>query len=223
MTTTPPPRKHQGEENVDSWLMSYADMITLLLGFFIIFVSVSEPKKEKMSAIKDGVQGQFGVVALATPFQGLFRSLQAVIEEKNILNDVSIEKTTRGVALELSTISFFTEKSADFEESMVPVLVEIAAKLKKEDLVHSNITVEGYTNDLLVATEQFPTNWELSAARAARVVRFFIEQGIDPSRLSAVGYGVTRPKVPNLDVNGNAIIVNRKLNERVVIRIEQRS
>ena len=55
----PPPRKQYQEENVDSWLMSYADMITLLLGFFVIFVSVSEPKKEKLNAIKEGVAGQF--------------------------------------------------------------------------------------------------------------------------------------------------------------------
>ncbi len=216
-----PPHKHQAEDNVDSWLMSYADMITLLLGFFIIFVSVSEPKKEKLSAIKDGVTGQFGSVSLTTPFQGLFRSLQAVVEAKNILNDVAIEKTDKSIVLELSTVSFFKEKSADFDETMVPALQELAAKLKEADFLESRIAVEGYTNDLLVSTDQYPTNWEFSAARAAHVVRFFIEQGLAPSRLSAVGYGVTHPKVPNLDVNGNAIIVNRKLNERVVIRVEQ--
>lgn len=216
-----PPKKHMVEENVDSWLMSYADMITLLLGFFVIFVSVSEPKKEKLSAIKDGVQGQFGSVSLATPFQGLFRSLQAIIESKNILNDVSIEKTDKSVVLELSTVSFFQEKSADFDEGMVPVLQDIANRLKSPDLITSSIAVEGYTNDVEVSTEQFPTNWEFSAARASRVVRFFIEQGIAPERLSAAGFGLTHPKVPNLDVNGNAIVVNRKLNERVVIRVTQ--
>lgn len=216
-----PPRRHQEQGDVDSWLMSYADMITLLLGFFIIFVSASEPKKEKLSAIKDGMQGQFGSVSLATPFQGLFRSLQAVIEGKNLLNDVAIEKTAKGVVLELSTISFFEEKSADFDESMVPALQELADKLASPDVFGTMIVVEGYTDDLDVRTDQFPSNWEFSAARAAHVVRFFVERGISPTRLSAVGYGSMRPKVPNLDVNGHAIVVNRKLNERVVIRVEQ--
>lgn len=216
----PPPRKHLEEQNVDSWLMSYADMITLLLGFFIIFVSVSEPKKEKLSAIKDGVQGQFGSVSLATPFQGLFRSLEAVIESKDVLKDVAIEKTDRGVTMELSTISFFRPGSADFDEAMVPVLQEIAKKLEAEDIANSRIVVEGYTDDEKVETEQFPSNWEFSSARASHVVRFFIEQGIAPERLSAAGFGSTRPKVPNLDVNGNPIAVNRKLNERVVIRVD---
>ncbi len=217
----PPPRRQHTEDNVDSWLMSYADMITLLLGFFIIFVSVSEPKKEKLSAIKDGVKGQFGSVSLATPFEGLFRSLVAVVESKNILKDVAIEKTDKGVLLELSTISFFQPHSADFDEAMVPVLQELVAKLKAADVAGTKITVEGYTDDESVETEQFPSNWEFSSARASHIVRFFIEQGLDPTRLSAVGYGAMRPKVPNLDVNGNPIIVNRKLNERVVIRIEQ--
>lgn len=217
----PPRRPHQGEDNVDSWLMSYADMITLLLGFFIIFVSVSDPKKDKLSAIKDGMSGQFGSVALATPFQGLFRSLQAVVETHNILNDVAIEKTEKSVVLELSTLSFFKEKSAEFDEGMLPVLQEIAARLKAVDFLEPRITVEGHTNNLPVVTEHYPSNWEFSAARAAHIVRFLIEQGVAPPRLSAVGYGDTQPKVPNLDANGNAIIVNRKINERVVIRVER--
>lgn len=217
----PPPRKHQQEDGVDSWLMSYADMITLLLGFFVIFVSVSDPKKEKLNAIKDGVAGQFGSVSMSTPFQGLFQSLQAVIEGKNILNDVAIEKTEKSVVLELSTLSFFEEKSADFDEGMMPVLKEIADKLKADDLLFTRITVEGHTNDVPVKTDQYPSNWEFSSARAAHVVRYFIDQGIAPARLSTMGFGDAKPKVPNLDIHGNAIVVNRKLNERVVIRIEQ--
>ena len=104
---------------------------------------------------------------------------------------------------------------------MVPVLKEVVEKLKTVDYLNAKITIEGYTNDLMVQTDQFPSNWEFSAARAAHIVRFFIEQGINPARLSATGYGSTHPRVPNVDVNGNAIVVNRKLNERVVIRVEQ--
>jgi chemotaxis protein MotB len=217
-----PPKRHaQAEDNVDSWLMSYADMITLLLGFFIIFVSVSEPKKEKLNAIKDGVSGQFGSVNLSTPFQGVFSSLQALVEEKNVLKDVAIERSDRTIEVELSAISFFQEGSADFDEGMVPVLMEIAQRLKAVDFMVSSVVVEGHTSDVPVKSQQFPTNWELSGARASHVVRFLIEQGVAPGHLEASGFGDSRPKVPNLDVNGNAIIVNRKLNERVVIRLEK--
>lgn len=218
----PPHLNPKKEDNVDSWLMSYADMITLLLCFFIIFVSVSEPKKEKLNAIADGVAGKFGTVDLATPFQGVFRSLQAVVETHQILQDVDIEKGERNLVIELSSLSFYRNKSADFDEKMLPVLEEIAKTLKNIDFMDYNITVEGHTNDVPISDSAYPTNWELSSARAARMVRFFIDQGIKPDRLKAVGYAETKPKVANLDVHGNAIVENRKLNERVMIKIEQK-
>ena len=217
----PPHINHQKEDNVDSWLMSYADMITLLLCFFIIFVSVSEPKKEKMAAITEGMAGKFGTVDLATPFQGVFRSLQAVVETHQILKDVDIQKSENRVVIELSSLSFYQNKSADFDEKMEPVLQEIAAALKSVDFMDYQITIEGHTNDLPLVSGVFPSNWELSTARAAHMVRFFIDQGIKPERLKAVGYADTRPKVPNVDLQGNAIIENRKLNERVMIKLEQ--
>jgi chemotaxis protein MotB len=216
-----PPRKHVHEENADSWLMSYADMITLLLCFFIIFVSVSEPKKDRLSALADGMTKKFGTVEMATPFQGVFRSLSAIIETHQILKDIAIDKTENGLVMELSSLSFFTPQTADFQEKMTPVLTELVAALKTIDFMQYRITIEGHTNDLPVNTGLYPSNWELSTARAAHLVRFLIEQGIRPDRLAAVGYGSTRPKVPNLDSNGNAILQNRQLNERVVIKLER--
>ena len=208
------------EDNVDSWLMTYADMITLLLCFFIIFVSISEPKKEKISAITDGLAGKFGAVELSTPFQGVFRSLQAVVETRQILRDVAIEKTERSLVMEISSLSFYKDKTADFDEKMLPVLEELAGTLKSIEYMDYRIVVEGHTSDAPFQSQLYPSNWELSSARAARMVRFMIDQGIKPSRFKVVGYADTAPKVPNI-VNGIAIEENRKLNERVVIKLEQ--
>src|ERR1700733_15290048 len=97
-----PKRKHVQEDNVDSWLMSYADMITLLLCFFIVFVSVSEPKKDKLSAVTEGMAQRFGVIDLATPFQGLLHSLQTVAETHHVIKDVAVEKTPTSVEMELA-------------------------------------------------------------------------------------------------------------------------
>jgi len=216
-----PQRKHQQEENIDSWLMSYADMITLLLCFFVIFVSASEPKKDKMSALTEGMAGKFGTVDLATPFQGVFRSLQAVVENHQILKDVAIEKGEKTLSMELSSPAFFLPQSADFDEKMVPVLGELADTLKTIQFMDYQIIVEGHTDDVPSASKDFPSNWELSSARADHVVRFFIDHGIKPERLRAVGYAGVKPKVPNRDATGNAILENRKLNERVVVRVEQ--
>lgn len=217
-----PPHNHRNKEDgVDSWLMSYADMITLLLCFFIIFVSVSEPKKEKLFAITEGMAGKFGSVELSTPFQGVFRSLQAVVETHQILKDVAIEKAENSLVIELSSLSFYKDKSAEFDEKMLPVLEELAGTLKSIGFLDYRITIEGHTDDEPVATPFYPSNWELSTARAARMVRFFIAHGVQPDRLRAVGYADTRPKVPNIDLQGKPIAENRKLNERVMIRLEQ--
>jgi chemotaxis protein MotB len=217
----PPPRRHHQEENTDSWLMSYADMVTLLLCFFVIFASASEPKKDKMSALTEGMAGKFGTVDLATPFQGVFRSLQAVVENHQILKDIAIEKGEKAISMEISSLSFYKDKTADFNEKMVPVLDDLVETLNSIQFMDYQITVEGHTNDVPINNAYFPSNWELSTARAAHMVRFFIDHGIKRERVRAVGYADTRPKVPNLDASGNAIIQNRRLNERVVIRVEQ--
>ena len=216
-----PPHKHKQEENVDSWLMSYADMITLLLCFFIIFVSVSEPKKDQLAAITQGIANRFGSVELATPFQGVFRSLQEVMEKRQILRDVAIEKGDHYLAVELSSVSFYQNKSADFTPAMLPVLEELVGTLKQIDYLNFTISIEGHTNDIPVDSGYFPSNWELSSARAARLARFLIEHGTKPGRIKVVGYGDTHPKVPNRDINGKPIPANQTQNERVVIALER--
>lgn len=217
-----PPRKHHQEENVDSWLMSYADMITLLLCFFVIFVSISEPKKERLEAVTEGIIGKFGLIETATPFQGVFRSLQEIIETRQILRDIAIEKGETSLSIELSSIAFYKDKTAELAPDMIEVMKEVVATLKKIDFMEYRISIEGHTNDLPPEQRQlYASNWELSSARAARLARFFIEQGIDAKRIKIVGYGDSRPKVPNLDINGNAIMENRRKNERVVIRLER--
>lgn len=216
-----PNRKRPQEDNIDSWLMSYADMITLLLCFFIIFVSVSEPKKDRLNAVTEGMMSQFGSVDLATPFQGVFRTLQAVAETHQILKDIAIEKGENNLVIELSSLAFYKQKTAEFDPKMEPVLVEIVAAFKNIEFMDYRITIEGHTNDAQVNNPYYTTNWELSAARAARMVRFFIANGIKPSRLRAVGYADVKPKVPNRDMSGNVIVENRKKNERVVIKLER--
>jgi len=216
-----PPRKHVQEDNVDSWLMSYADMITLLLCFFIIFVAISEPKKDKLSAVAEGLAQKFGVVDLATPFQGILHSLQAIAETHKVLRDVAVEKTPTSIDMELASDKFYKTDSAEFNPEMLPMLLDIAATIKSIDYIETRITVEGHTSDAPISSVIYPSNWELSSARAARLVRFFIEQGIKPERLRTIGYADTKPKVPNLDGRDKPIPQNRAKNQRVVIRVER--
>ena len=217
----PERRKHQQEENVDSWLMSYADMITLLLCFFIVFVSVSEPKKDQISALTEGMEHRFGLIGMTTPYQGLMHSLETVTQTHSMLRDVGVEMTSSGVKMELASGTFFKLGTAEFLPDKLPVLKDIAATIKSMDYLNYQITVEGHTSDIQTTSTLYPSNWELSAARAARVVRYLIDQGIPAARLRAIGYGGSMPEVSNLDEKGQAIPENRTRNERMVIRIEQ--
>lgn len=210
------------ENDVDSWLMTYADMITLLLCFFVIFVSTSEPKEDKLAAATRGMQARFGLVDLTTPFQGAFRSIQGVIDKHEVGQNMSVEKTEKGLQIEISTSTYFMPNLADLKEEQIPLLTEMTQGLKSDIFKQYHIIIEGHTDDAEPKDGgYFPSNWELSSARAARVVRFFIEQGFDPKRLRAVGYAGMQPKVPNLDKQKNPIEANREKNRRVVIKLER--
>src|SRR5688500_2916756 len=114
-----PKRKHKPhEENVDAWLMSYADMITLLLCFFIIFISVSEPKKDKINQIAEGMVGKFGAVNYETPLMGAVRALQTAVETHRLYKDVAIESRSSDLNVELATHRFFRNGGADIDDSM---------------------------------------------------------------------------------------------------------
>ncbi|MDE3060303.1 MAG: hypothetical protein KGJ06_04770, partial [Pseudomonadota bacterium] len=127
-----PPRRHQqNEANVDSWLMTYADMITLLLCFFIIFVAISKPLEEEFTKITEGMTKKFGgTVDLSTPFQGIVRSLQAVVETHQVLKDVSVEKTETGIEMEISSEAFFKPNSAELDKDKLPMLLDMAGVIR---------------------------------------------------------------------------------------------
>jgi chemotaxis protein MotB len=209
------------EENTDSWLMSYADMITLLMCFFIIFVSVSEPKRDKFSEITEGLANKFGSVDMATPFSGVFSSLQAVIEGHQVFRDVAIDRTDKSVEMEIAGGVFFKRNNVEFDDAKRAILLEMADTLKQIDYLDYVVTVEAHTSDRATENAIYKTNWDLSAGRAAAMTRFLIETGIPPNRIRAIGYGDTQPKVPNADMNGEPIPENRDRNERVTIKIER--
>jgi len=97
----------------------------------------------------------------------------------------------------------------------------VTVDLKSDKLKDYQITVEGHTDDTPINTSRFPSNWELSTARASAVVHFFLDQGIPALKLRAAGYADTFPKAPNRDSNGNAIPANQTQNRRVVIKMEK--
>jgi flagellar motor protein MotB len=117
--------------------------------------------------------------------------------------------------------AFFGSGSATLSSSGEVILRDVVADLKSEKFKDYLVTVEGHTDDAPIGTSEFPSNWELSTARAAAVVRFFLDRGIPARRLRAAGYADTFPLVPNRDANGKAILENQAKNRRVVIALEK--
>ena len=226
-------RRRAGD--VDDWLMTYADMVTLLLCFFAIFLSVSIPKKEKFEQAAQEVRHQFGSNAQSLqtmmPPQNfnidedeIYQGQPSLVEgyEENRTAEKEDRPGDRLTTFEMNAASFFASGSATLSDEGKGILGgEMFKTLTSDQFKDYIITVEGHTDDNPINTPQFPSNWELSTARSASVVRYYLELGIPASRLRAAGYADTFPKVPNRDANGQPIPANQALNRRVLIKLEK--
>jgi chemotaxis protein MotB len=236
-------REDQGH-GVDDWLMTYADMITLLLCFFAVFLSVSIPKKERFEKAREEVIHQFGMPEIPslgpnTPHdvpKGIksdedipYDSLPSIVDHYNDPGQVNIKKEgdvkkedgDRIKTVELDSAPFFASGSATLSDEGKTILQNVLKDLQLDLYKDYVITVEGHTDDVPINTLQFPSNWELSTGRASAVVRFFLEQGIPAQKLRASGYADVFPKVPNRDAAGNPIPENQAQNRRVIIKLEK--
>jgi chemotaxis protein MotB len=143
-------------------------------------------------------------------FQALQFRLQGYIRAHGLQNQVSTQIQRQGLVVTVLTDKLlFTSGSADLQQAGLPLLDEVA-NLLAVDTTHP-IMVEGFTDNQPIATGQFPSNWELSTARADTVVRYLISRGIDETRFGAEGYADLHP------IANNATPAGRSLNRRVEI------
>lgn len=138
--------------------------------------------------------------------QDILKVLDALVRD----GQVKVTQSNRGIAVEINASVLFASGQAQLRADSGRALQQVARVLGTTP--HS-IAVEGYTDDDPISTSQFPSNWELSAARASSVVRLFIDNGVAAERLSAVGYGPNRPMMPNDTPEGRA------RNRRVTVMI----
>jgi chemotaxis protein MotB len=244
-------RRRRNDSNVDDWLMTYADMITLLLCFFAIFLSISVPRSEQMKTAREKVLESFASMEKLREVRSQtendktsetdmpYDNLPSIVDRyekgkgndgiqdgKNGKNDkVGDDVAPAGdrlVTLEMPSAAFFNVGASTLSPEGEKLLQQVISEhLKNEKTKGFQITVEGHTDDAPIKTAMFPSNWELSTARAAAVVRFFISNGIEPTRLRAAGYADVFPKVPNRDSAGKPIPENQAQNRRVVIKLER--
>lgn len=208
------------ETDQDDWLMSYADMITLLLAMFVLLLSMAKIDPIKYEQVESSMAREIGRRESTQPMESLKRDLtQAVREMKLDDSQLTIGSDGKGLMLELDGSTFFAPHSATLTPEFQSALAKIGEKLNEPRYSAFLVEVRGHTDDQPTSNPIFPTNWELSAARAAIVVRSFIQHGVDPTRLSAEGVADTRPRVSNRDINGNPLPRNQALNRRVTIHI----
>ena len=164
-----------------------------------------KPLRRKGNAIQEARRKQ-QAIEMKSIAQDILRVLAPLVAG----GQVKVTQNSRGVAVQINASVLFASARAELEGESVAVLTAVARVLAK---VNNAMQVEGYSDNSPINTAFYPSNWELSAARASSVVRLFIENGVAPSRLVAIGYGENRP------VDSNDSAEGRARNRRVTIMI----
>lgn len=209
------------EEEAEQWQLAFADMVIQLMCFFVLIAAVSTVDVEQYKTIAQSL-GK----ALGTDMKGLQQKEKDLQDIKKELETVivsqqdamALEVRTNGVAIQLKEGVFFDLGKADLMENAFAILKSVAPTIMN---MKYRITIEGHTDNIPMQSAQFPSNWELSAARASAVARFLIEQGFPKEKIQVLGLADTKPLVPNTDNNSQPIPANQAKNRRVVILISQ--
>lgn len=220
-TSYPRRMRTESDGDDDDWMVTYADAITLLLAFFVLLVTFSEVDLPRFESVQAGIAQQLGQRSIVRPASQLRAELLTTVDSLGMADAVRVDTSRRGIELELAANAFYQPGSAEVRPEARPVVAEIARTLLSPRYTRFLVSVEGHTDDAPVATAQFPSNWELSAARATNIVRLFVDSEVPAHRLQAVGFADTRPKVPNRDIAGTAIPPNQSINRRIVIRVHR--
>ena len=260
-------KKHEEHANHEAWAIPYADLLTLLLAFFVVMYAISSRDAGKYRVMADAMVTAFGgtprtitqvqvgntqlqgaasdnASAITAPtvagnrakdpaqlsamrqpisfrdtasLESAARQLQTISERINralapLIDKgmITVRRTELWIEVEINSDILFPPASARLDPVAQDTLGTLADVLAD---VPNGLRVEGHTDSMPIATAQFPSNWELSAARAASVVHLFARQGIAPTRLAMVGYGEFRPREDNTDSDG------RNRNRRVMVVI----
>lgn len=225
--------------STSGWLTTFNDLVTLLMVFFVLLFTMSTIDTKKMQDFQYALQSGLGILEEGKMVSISVKETQPIDDMSHIMtqaesdlqnngggtpegkladqirqlleNDLNIQvqHTHQGTRLSFEDQVLFDFGKATINPTGFSFLDTIAGAIKKLPYA---VRVEGHTDNVPIRTKRFPSNWELSVARAVNVVKYFAEvSNINPQRLSAVGYGESRPVV------ANDIRTNRAKNRRVEI------
>ena len=226
-------------ERSSGWLTTFNDLVTLLMVFFVLLFTMSTIDTRKMQDFQYALQSGLGILETGSKVAISVKRTQPVDDMSHIMTqaegeqykpgsnqpggkladqvrqlaeadlNIQVTHTHQGTRLSFEDQVLFDFGRATINRTGFAFLIKIADVLDKLPYA---VRVEGHTDNVPIRTRRFPSNWELSVARAVSVVKYFAEvSNIDPRRLSAVGYGESRP------VAENDTLANRAKNRRVEI------
>ena len=227
-------KKKQECKSFPAWLTSFGDLMSLLLTFFILLYSMSTISLEKFEQVIKGLSSAFGGEVIfqeggipegtnlniqmpktypkmrsRREIEEQIAKIHKMLQQKGLKAEVA--KYATEIKIRINTNKLFPPGSATPYKSALPAIKEMCDKLK---VISVPIRIEGYTDSIPIRTKEFPSNWELSAARAVAVLRIFEKEGYDPKLMSAAGFGPTHPIAPNTTPEG------REKNRRIEIAVE---
>ena len=203
----------------ETWLVPYSDLLCLLLALFIVLFSSSNMDKNKAAQMEYSLAAAFNAIP-ADQQNGTVLNFMEDAASLDMGEDVGIGADGKGAVLDINSLILFDGNSIKIKEEAKPTLDKIAQLLSENKYKRFQVVVEGHTDDVPFRSAEFPSNWELSSARAGAIVRYFITKELVPSRFQAVGMAGISPKYPNLNHFGEPIPENRIRNRRVVIHVE---
>ncbi|MCX7748874.1 MAG: OmpA family protein [Clostridia bacterium] len=228
------------KDTSERWLLTYADLMNLLLIFFIILYAMSQVDAAKFNQLASSLRTALGDSTANTYFiesgnsllnfeatapspvipqrledeqmKEATKEIENIIKAGNLGDKIKVSIDSRGIKISMTAHYLFKSGSALLEADSKPTIQDIGQILKK--FKSNDIRIEGHTDTDPINTHEFPSNWELSSSRAVNVLRLLIDKaGISPKQISAVGYGEFSPEFPNDSE------INKSRNRRVDIII----
>jgi len=214
-------KKKGSEQKTPGWIMTFGDTMSLLLTFFVMLfaaTALNETKihqglgslKGALGGIVEGIRKESIVPQERGEMERMVEEIEEYITSQGLGEEVKINLSSEGIVITLASPILFDLGRDNLRKDALPVLDKVATLIKD---ISNEIHVEGHTDNLPIHTRRFPSNWELSAARAISVANYLIEKGVSPKRIGTIGYADSRPLFPNDTPE------HRALNRRVEILI----
>lgn len=206
------------------WIISYADMMTIILTFMILLLSISTIAQTKFDLLVESLTGQ-----KVGNLQEVKVKIDEVVQRESLGAEVTTNIDERGLTIQFSNALLFNSGEAELTERANEVFEPITRHLVHDLEPQYGLIIEGYTDDVPISNSRYQSNWELSTSRAIHVMHKLVEEGLDRQRLSVMGFADTRAAT-DIDLHDAASVAAmsqeeldeaRAANRRVVIRIDR--